>query len=108
MNINIGGYLMEDLGPASKAGRGNRIKVTYIAGVDMNGVFAVDWVARKLTPHHVKGVVEYLREKAREAAGEGRGGEGGGGGGGGGGDEGSAGYVVHLWGGGTRRRGRSR
>jgi hypothetical protein len=79
MNIHIGGYLMEDLGPASEAGRGNRIKVTYIAGVDLNGVFAVDWVARKVTPHHLKGVVEYLREKAREAAGGWGGGEGEGG-----------------------------
>ncbi|GMH70199.1 hypothetical protein TrRE_jg4391, partial [Triparma retinervis] len=58
-NVHIGGYLLEALGP-------NRTRVTYVVGVDLNGVFALDWVGRNVAPHHLKEVVTYMREISRK------------------------------------------
>ncbi|GMI20212.1 hypothetical protein TrRE_jg1229 [Triparma retinervis] len=50
-DVHIGGYFLE-------AVSGRRTKVTYIVGTDLNGVFAMDWMARKATPHHLKANVD--------------------------------------------------
>ncbi|GMH47988.1 hypothetical protein TrRE_jg2086, partial [Triparma retinervis] len=50
VDVHIGGYFLEAISP-------NLTKVTYLVGCDLKGVFAIDWMARRAGPHHLKEAV---------------------------------------------------
>ncbi|GMH54427.1 hypothetical protein TrRE_jg11756, partial [Triparma retinervis] len=50
VDVHIGGYFLEAISP-------NLTKVTYLVGGDLKGVFALDWMARRAGPHHLKEAV---------------------------------------------------
>jgi hypothetical protein len=62
-DVHIGGYFLEAVSPS-------RTRVTYVLGGDLNGVFALDWMARKAGPQHFKGLVGYHVKYAKELKGE--------------------------------------
>jgi hypothetical protein len=59
VDMHIAGYYMEAVGE-------ERTRVTYLVGCDLNGIFALDWMARKAVRHRLKasvnGNINYVKE----------------------------------------------
>ncbi|GMH47041.1 hypothetical protein TrRE_jg5616, partial [Triparma retinervis] len=51
-----------------------RTKVTYLLGGNLNGIFALDWMARKAAPYRLKSTVDWNMKCSKEIRGEGEGG----------------------------------
>ena len=64
IDVHIAGYFLEALSP-------NRTKVIYLVGTNLNGIFALDWISRKASPHHLKAHVDNNMKFVREMNGEG-------------------------------------
>jgi len=52
--VSIGGFFMEKIGP-------RKTRVSYIVGVDLGGMFALDWMARRSGPVYVKKIVNEIK-----------------------------------------------
>ncbi|GMH46559.1 hypothetical protein TrRE_jg12349 [Triparma retinervis] len=63
-DIHIAGYYLESIST-------NRTRVTYLMGCDLNGVFSLDWMARRAGAYYLKKIVDWTLDDAKSVRGGG-------------------------------------